>query len=246
MTLHDMHCHLDFMANADEVARDAQASGSLLFANTVTPDGWKQSIERFIPYENVTIGFGLHPWWVESEEDAAGAIALLDEHDPAIIGEIGLDLGRRHAETAGAQHFAFKSILDWAAERGDKLISIHSVHAANEALDLLEGTGAAESCQCIFHWFTGPSDQLKRAVQMGCYFSFGPRALKTGKGREYVKAIPTARLLLETDYPPNQGDTCPFTALEYELKSAATTIAAIKGPESLAQISETSESLLSR
>lgn len=245
MALHDMHCHLDFMANAEEVAHEARDAGSLLFANTVTPEGWQSASERFAPYQNVVTGFGLHPWWVETDEDAARAASLLREHQPRVIGEVGLDLSRRHSETASAQRAAFRAILEWAAAKGGRLVSIHSVHAAGEALDALESTGAAESCACIFHWFTGPSDQLKRAVQMGCYFSFGPRALATGKGREYVKAVPVDRLLLETDYPPKQGDACSFGELEAELASAVEAVAAIKKtPDALEVIEETSRRLL--
>lgn len=246
MALHDMHCHLDFMPNAEEVAAGARAAGTLLFANTVTPAGWERAIGQFGAYENVAVGFGLHPWWVEGPEDAARAVALLEERGPRIIGEVGLDLSRRHAQTAQAQREALEAILGWAAAKGERLLSLHSVHAAGEVLDLLESTGAAESCTCIFHWFTGPSDQLKRAVQVGCYFSFGPRGLGTGKGREYVKAVPTKRLLLETDYPPNQGDSCAFEELYGELEKAAEAVQAIKKtPEALDVIEETSERLLS-
>ena len=240
--LHDMHCHLDFMENGEEIAERAHEDGTLVFANTVTPEGWEASCTRFASFENVVTGLGLHPWWVNGRDDSRRALEMLGQHDPRVIGEIGLDLGRRHADTADAQRTAFEDILRWSASRGRKLISIHSVHAAKEALDLLESTGAAESCTCIFHWFTGPSDQLKRAVQDGCYFSFGPRALGTGKGREYVKAIPTTRLLLETDYPPNQGDTCAYDLYKSELQSAADSITAIKGPDSLPQIAAPSSS----
>ena len=244
VALHDMHCHLDFIANGADIAAEAQRAGTLLFANTVTPDGWTAAREAFGNFTNVIVGFGLHPWWVGGPDDARRACALLEEHDPVAIGEIGLDLGRRHAETAAFQRDAFARILAWAANGDGKLVSIHSVHAAAEALDAVESSGAAESCTCIFHWFTGPSDQLKRAVGLGCYFSFGTRALATGKGREYVKAVPASRLLLETDYPPQQGQSCSYAELHDELSRVAEAIAAIKGEEALETIAATSARLL--
>ena len=61
---YDAHCHLDFMANAEEVARDAALDGTTLFANTVTPEGWVATRERFAEFPNVRVGFGMHPWWV--------------------------------------------------------------------------------------------------------------------------------------------------------------------------------------
>ncbi len=240
-TFHDMHCHLDFFSNGEEVAGNAQAAGTLLFCNTVSPEGWADACARFAPFGNVAVGFGMHPWWIGEHMDMR---AELDRHDPPIIGEVGLDLGKRHAHTAAEQRFAFASTMHWAAERGDKLISIHSVHAAREVIDVLEQTSAVESCTCIFHWFTGPSDQLKRAVQNGCYFSFGMRALSTGKGREYVKAVPAKRLLLETDYPPQRGDSCSFDALRDQLEQTARIVANIKGGDALPLIAETSQRLL--
>ena len=47
--LHDMHCHLDFMENGEEVAREAERAGSLLFATTVTPAGYEAARQRNFP-----------------------------------------------------------------------------------------------------------------------------------------------------------------------------------------------------
>lgn len=283
--LHDMHCHLDFMANGTEVARAAAQDGTRLFANTVTPQGWEQASQRFQDCENVTVGFGMHPWWVEGAEaplpqeagepgkragsqrsadrlrkeaaehaaQADDAIAraqrqrvmeLLAERNPRVIGEIGLDFGWQHVGTRAAQVRMLEAILAWAAREGGKLVSLHSVKAAAETLECLEQTGAAESCACIFHWFTGSSDLLKRAVDAGCYFSCGPRMLATKKGRAYVRAIPAAQLLLETDAPPTQGQPYPYTELRSHLESAAEGIAAIKGQDALDTIAATSAALL--
>ena len=312
--LHDMHCHLDFMANGDEVARQAAQDGCMLFANTVTPQGWVEAKRRFSSCGNVVIGFGMHPWWVEGElapqpesQDAltkngsatkasqksaseqtpsfllkplysdknyeagqrskhnllaaqmernrtaadwktrkqrADISDLLEQSQPRIIGEIGLDLGPRHKHTSDEQQRVFSLIAQWAARERDRLISVHAVKAARETLDVLQNTGATDTCTCILHWFTGPSDQLKRAVNLGCYFSCGPRMLATAKGREYVKAIPANRLLLETDAPPTQGEPFTYEELRAELQSVALSIAAIKGDNVLDTIAETSETLL--
>lgn len=40
MRLFDAHCHLDFMSNMEEVARDAAADGLHVLATTVTPQGY--------------------------------------------------------------------------------------------------------------------------------------------------------------------------------------------------------------
>lgn len=241
--LHDMHCHLDFMSNAEEVATDAAAYGSLLFANTVTPDGWKKARDRFAASDNVVVGFGAHPWWA-GEVD--GVDSLLETADPRFIGEIGLDFGKRHAATAELQIGIFETMATWAARRGNRVLSLHSANAAREVLDTLEHTGALESCTCVFHWYSGPSDQLKRAIDAGCFFSVGPRMLATGKGREYVKAIPANRLMLETDDPPHEGKPYSYDLLHGNLRTAAKTIADIRGYEILEHVESTSRKLLGK
>ena len=69
--------------------------------------------------------------------------------------------------------------------------------------------------------------------------------LATGKGREYVKAIPVKQLLLETDAPPEQGAAYSYEELHDDLNSVAKSIAAIKGPSALETIEQTSRMLLS-
>lgn len=241
--MHDLHCHLAFMENGEDVARDAQAAGTLLFANTVTMDEYDACRARFEAFDNVRVGLGTHPWWVDDSFDADRFEQLAAGE--RFIGEIGLDLGRRHEENHQAQLDAFEEAAAICARQGGKVVSLHAVHASAEVFDTLERTGALETCTCIFHWFTGPSDLLKRAIQAGCLFSTGPRMLATGKGREYVKAIPATQLLLETDAPSEQGQRYSFAKLSEELKKAANGVAAIKGEDALGAIDETARNLLS-
>lgn len=240
--MHDMHCHLAFVANGETLAAEAQAAGTMLFANTVTMGEYEVARQRFAAFGNVRVGLGTHPWWVDGAFDAERfeQLALCER----FIGEAGLDLGRRHAENHREQLGAFASIARVCARQGGKVISLHAVHASKEVLEILGQTGALEACTCLFHWFTGPSDLLKRAILAGCLFSVGPRMLASGKGREYVKAIPAGQMLLETDAPPGQGVDYSYAELQRELETAAAGIVAIKGEEALAVIEQTARKLL--
>jgi len=93
---------------------------------------------------------------------------------------------------------------------GPRVLSIHSVRSATACLDILEETGCIDRCRCVFHWFTGSSDELHRAVLDGCWFSVNQMMLQTRRGREYARQVPLDRLLTETDYPP--GEQVPFSA----------------------------------
>ena len=234
--MHDAHVHLDFMANAEQVASDARSADIALFANTVTPDGWAAAQARFSNFGNVHVGWGMHPWRIG--DTPASTMPSIPEN-VRFVGEVGLDFSRRHEETRVAQLDAFQTIASTCAEQGGKIISIHSVHAARETLDILESCGALESCTCLLHWYTGPSDQMKRAIVAGCYFSVGPRMVATAKGREYVKAIPAKQLLLETDAPPGQNVDYSLAELQAELDVVSQAIASIKGEGALETIDST-------
>ena len=217
------------MANGEEVAAEAAEAGVRLLAATVTPEGFAEARNRFSSFENISLGLGLHPWWVKDARDADAFASLLGE--TSFVSEVGLDFGKRHLGTRDEQLRAFSLVMRECAEQGSKTISLHAVHAARETLDVLEESGALQSCTCIFHWFSGPSDQLKRAIDAGCFFSVGERMLATGKGREYVKAIPANRLMPETDAPSERGQRCSFDGLRASLNRVIEGVALIKGED---------------
>ena len=128
-----------------------------------------------------------------------------------------------------------------------KLISFHAVRAANFVLDALEQHGTAERHRCVFHWFSGTSDELTRAVRAGCFFSVNARMLATKRGRTYARAIPEKRLLLETDAPAREG--MPWSAQQWraQLVETLTLLAETRDadPAQLAErLAETSRRLL--
>lgn len=152
----------------------------------------------------VKLAVGLHPWWVSADEcRLAEELRAFDDALPETryVGEVGLDFSKRRIATRDAQLCAFRHIAYVCAKEGGKALSIHCVKAYDDALSILKGSGCLASCTCIFHWFSGSFPQLAQAVDAGCFFSVGARMLETKKGREYAKAIPLQKLLLETDAP---------------------------------------------
>lgn len=208
--LYDAHVHLDFMSNAREVALDAAARGMRLFANTVTPKGFVHTRELVGDLFNVQIGLGIHPWWVERAD-----LELFDALEPQTcwIGEVGLDFSPKRAHHE-LQKEVFRHVAQRCARAGSKTLSIHSVRAAGTVLDILEQTGCTRTCTCIFHWFSGSTDDLWRAIHAGCWFSINKMQASTRRAKEQLKLIPRNRLLFETDLPPGEGVS--FCAEEIE------------------------------
>lgn len=203
----DLHCHLDFTEERLEIAEGMERLGAAVFSNMVHPTGYDRMHQAFVPYPHIRIGLGLHPWWLAYGRVSREEVALAAElaKSAPFIGEVGLDFAKRFAGTEQAQVDALEGILKACASGGGRVFSFHAVRAHDVLLDLVERHVAGGNT-CIMHWFSGSSEQLQRAVRLGCLFSVSERMLGTRRGREYVKAVPADRLLLETDAPSEPGE----------------------------------------
>lgn len=206
--LADMHCHLDFSSDMAALAQLAQVHSVAAFSNTVTPEGYLAASKALASFPNVRTGIGLHPWWVADGRCGAEQVELACEliQETRFVGEVGLDFAPRREGTFETQLDAFERVIDACCAQGGKVISIHAVRSATAVLDVLERHQATRSNACILHWFSGSSQELTRARELGCHFSVNPAMLATKRGRAYVQQIPPARLLLETDLPDEETD----------------------------------------
>lgn len=237
--LWDMHIHLDFFHDPRSVAREAEALGLGLFAATVTPEGYERAAETLADVPNVCTAVGLHPWWAADgrcgEADLERVTDLLRRARYA--GEIGLDFSPKHvpSDSFALQTAFFERICKACAQTGTpdapKILSLHSVKSAGTVLDILEKTGCLENCRCIFHWFTGSNEDLTRALRGGCMFSVNGMMLRTRRGREYVRQLPSDRLLLETDLPPGRDVVFSARQILDELENTLGTLKNIRGTD---------------
>ena len=226
----DMHDHLGWFRDPVAVARAAAARGLGMLAVTVTPEEFLQLRPRLAGIESVRLAVGLHPWWVRDATDADTLCELVGR--ARFVGEIGLDASPRRASNWDAQLAAFERVCAACASTSvppaPKVLSIHAVRAATAALDVLERTGASERCRCVLHWFAGSSDELWRAVRLGCRFSLGEHSLATRRGREYARILPADRLLTETDLPEGEGARSSASDVVASLERAVSSIAAAR------------------
>nr|WP_216662431.1 TatD family hydrolase [Adlercreutzia sp. ZJ473] len=256
-----MHCHVDFAASPEALARDASALGVRALSCTVTPAGYVAARELLAESANVRVGLGMHPWWVADGRVDAAAVAQFERLAPQarFVGEVGLDFAgeRGQEECRARQRAALERALAACcgkaagdnADASPKVISLHAVRAASDVLDALERSGALDQHACVFHWFSGTSDELTRAVRAGCLFSVGPRMLAGKRGRAYARAIPAKQLLLETDSPARAGETWSAAAWRAQLEEALRLLAEARGADGreLAEaLAVTSEQVLAR
>ena len=108
------------------------------------------------------------------------------------VGEIGLDGSRQHRATLAKQREVFKTILNACEAAGGRVMTVHSRGATSLVLDYLERFDKAGLP--VLHWFSGTQTELRRAIELGCWFSVGPAMLQAEKGRRLASLMPPDRV----------------------------------------------------
>lgn len=229
----DAHAHMSFAPDVASFASWFTERFAGAFSTTVSPADYRSAQQALASFPKIKVGVGAHPWWVAqgkiSDEDKALLPGLVAS--ARYIGEVGLDFGKnglaksifatdeqtKQAQIevlrtifAAAKKSPAPSVIEGAGETKDgRVFSFHAVRGADVIMDMLEEYELLEDSTIIFHWFSGSSAQLKRARDLGCFFSVNAFMLQTKRGREYAKAIPLDRLLIETDLPEETSiDAC--------------------------------------
>lgn len=195
-----MHCHLDLMENMLSLIKQSETAQVELFAVGTTPKAYLKEIGFVNHSSNINVGLGLHPQLIE---ERFLEVELLLKYLPnaKYVGEIGLDFSRSYINSKDKQLTVLRKIIDQCEVHGNKVVSIHAVKAIDEVLDIIEEMRKTSTNKYIIHWFSGTNKQLKRAIDLGLYFSINPKMTKTKSGVSNIKLIPKERLLLETDAP---------------------------------------------
>ncbi|WP_045861852.1 Qat anti-phage system TatD family nuclease QatD [Teredinibacter purpureus] len=193
----DMHCHLDLYEDPFAIAKETVARGVGILSVTTTPKAWAGTKKLEQGLENsIYTALGLHPQLAAQRFDELGLFDAILPTTP-FVGEIGLDGGKGFKNSMDIQLKVFRHILSNVHSSGGRVMSIHSRYATEQVLDELKGIDGAP----ILHWFTGSKRQLRRAIDLGCWFSVGPNMISSKGGAELVRYIPLNRILLETDGP---------------------------------------------
>lgn len=140
---------------------------------------------------------GIHP--EKSSEDLDGMIQMIEENrDVGGIGEIGLDPTFCDSdEDYTRQKMIFERLLS-AAEERDKPVSIHSRQSLDEVLSILGSYSLNGAC---LHWFDGNKKQLRRAMEMDLFVSYGPVTVYANDKQGLLARTDPSKMLVETDGP---------------------------------------------
>jgi TatD DNase family protein len=204
----DFHCHLDLYPDHAEAVARCEREGVFTLAVTTTPRAWPRNQELAAQTRHVRAALGLHPQLVA---ERSHEIALWKELLPRTryVGEVGLDAGSKFYRSFERQKEVFVEVLTSCAAASDKILTVHSVRATKVVLDMIEKHLPPPRGRVVLHWFTGTAAEIRRAVDLGCYFSVNAEMLANEKRSVANRAFPLGRVLTETDGPFTRAGARP-------------------------------------
>jgi TatD DNase family protein len=196
----DSHAHLDACAeDAAALVDRARAVGvSRIVTIGTGVESCRAALEIAEANDGVYAALGVDPHQAgTADAERLDEIRELLAHPKAVaVGETGLDTVRRHA-TLDEQRRLLAAHLELASEFGLPVV-IHNREADTETARALERFGGT----VVLHCFSSP-ELVPLAVERGYYVSFAGSATYPNAGalRESAPAVPSDRILVETDSP---------------------------------------------
>ena len=195
----DTHCHFDMMPSPEKYIREVEFRGDYVIGMTNLPSHFEMGFAHTRNYKHVRLALGFHPQLAaDNQNELQRFIDLIDR--TSYIGEIGLDFSRDYIGSKEIQISSIRTLL--SALRGKKkIVSIHSRRAEIDVFKLLCEYGIKNA---IFHWYSGPVSLISQIAKKGYYFSINEAMIMSENGRRIISAIPSNRILAETDAPYNR------------------------------------------
>jgi len=141
---------------------------------------------------------GIHP--EKADDDLNAMVDLITQNSSKIsgIGEIGLDKTYVSDEAGfSRQVLVFQELLS-LAEKLVKPVSIHSRKTLDEIFSILPSYSIKG---VLLHWFSGSKKQLQKAMELGCFVSYGPAMIYSDDKKVLLSETRADKILLETDGP---------------------------------------------
>ena len=205
-SLVDSHCHLQHF-EGDElraVLDRARQRGIIGFLVPAVRLAEAEALLDLCETEpGVWCALGVHPHdaasWLGAH-DAALLRELLGHPKAVAVGECGLDFHYDHAPR-DVQEAVFRAQIEIAGELGLPIV-VHNRESNERMIEILESPGS-RGVLADLHSFAGGVGMARRLAPLGHYFGVSGMVTfpKAGNVREALAAVPSDRLLVETDTP---------------------------------------------
>ena len=192
----DTHFHLDYYKNHKEIYNLINNLKQYTLCVTNSPEIYL-SCKKMYPetqYVKFAVGFNPKTILTESLDMRTFNYAM---KNTKYVGEVGLDFSKRYYSAKDLQIKAFEQIVN-VAQSENKLMNIHSFRAEEAVLEILTRYKVQNA---IIHWYTGSDQYIKDFIKIGCYFSINSNMIKSTYSSNFLRLIPSNRILVESDGP---------------------------------------------
>lgn len=141
---------------------------------------------------------GIHPECANDNLDEM--LSLIEDNidDISGVGEIGLDPTYiQTEEDKKNQQQVFESLLS-IAEKHHKPVSIHSRKSLDDVFEVMTSYSTKNA---LLHWFDGSKKQLRKAMDMDFFVSYGPVMVYANDKQTLLSKTDENKILVETDGP---------------------------------------------
>jgi TatD DNase family protein len=207
MMLVDSHCHLEhqeFEGELEMILDRARQSGiAYMLTIGTTLAGFPRVLEIAERHEDVFCTVGVHPHEAAVERAVTVDRLLKFAASPKVIGigECGLDYYYNRSPQ-DVQIATFITHISAARESGLPLV-VHARDADDEMAAILEEEQRVGPFTGVLHCFSSGRVLAETAVRLGLHVSFSGILTfkKSDSLRDIAAALPSERLLIETDAP---------------------------------------------
>jgi len=199
--LYDSHIHLSDpeyesnildIINAMETLKLKACCVSMDYETSVNTLNLSKVSHNILPF------IGIHPEMAQKNTSLVFEMIENKNNEISGIGEIGLD--RKYVTTNNewnVQKNVFSNQLA-LAEKFNKPVSIHSRKTLDEIFEIM---GSFNLKRVLLHWFDGNKNQLKQAMDLGFFVSYGPVLIYANDKQVLLPKTNTEQILVETDGP---------------------------------------------
>ncbi len=204
----DSHCHLTYepmSSSLNETIKRANNDGVKYLLTISTEDKTFKNILDIVENHNSVFGtYGIHPHEAKKHKSIKSnyIIEKIQKNKKIIgIGETGLDFYYNHSEKKD-QISSFLEHID-ASQKTNLPLIVHTRSAEKDTLKILKESSQKNNLKILIHCFTGTREFAFKLLDLGAYISAsGVVTFKKSKElAEIFKAIPSSRILVETDSP---------------------------------------------
>jgi len=199
--LYDAHIHLsdaEYQNDIDLVINSMQKTGIQACAVSMDNQTSKTTLELAQKSNHILPFIGIHPEKASDDLDLMLELIKHNANNITGIGEIGLDKTyAKSNEDFARQKLVFTKLLE-SAEKLCKPVSVHSRTTLDEIFEILPSYNISGF---LLHWFAGSKKQLRVAMDLGCFVSYGPVAVYSQDKQVLISNTTPDKILVETDGP---------------------------------------------